>query len=259
MKREIYRAVRDGRKLNTQLAEHDSWRVQFAQPWSYEGTFAYLLPEDGFEGLMQHWPDARQIAGLDVMGSGHIFYELGFGHGAGMALSDARPDDMKNKHGASVDVITGDVLDPASWRAVTEWLRAQDMPDKAFQLILFRPLGGITTIPQHPDLLYTLLQRAWNVLSDQNGELFSVIPYACSNLVHQWVDVCNQIPGVRARMQRFADFRKEYESTLPIGNAYSMPSEAIRFTKTTGAPRQLPQVAYKRYSVNHEYRYDPDE
>lgn len=220
---------------------NDKWQVHFSGPGSYEHSFSYLLdPNETLSSIVDRWSDRESVAGLDIMGSGAVFHGLHLQHGLGMALTDARPATMQAAHGDAVGVVDGNILNLETWKRAEQWIQSRGLEDPHFRLVLFRPVGGVNYIPNDPVTLYTLLQRAWALMSKKDAELFAVVPHDVENLVEAWVEQLNATNGIHARIQT------NHDIAIRTGGVMTMdsPTAAIRMTKSEGAPDELPQTLY---------------
>jgi len=243
-------------KGHEHAAKGDYWSIMFDGDSSYQSTFQLVLDSQPLKKVVDKWSDKDQVAGLDIMGYGAVCESLGLSHGLGIALTDARTADMKQSQMGRIDVAAGNIVQQRTWNTVEEWIQQRGLQDPHFRMIFFRPIAGVNFVPTDPETLFTLFHRAWKLLSKNNGEFFGVVPIAVENLVVQWVQELNHLPGVTARMQtRDAIF--EMNGGLLLNGVRSM-MPAIRITKGAEAPEALPMVSFiSRRGIVSPIEYEP--
>lgn len=248
-------------KANNSLAQKDQWIYQFTGAESYSATFRYLLDNKPLSSVFSKWrrDHRNSVAGLDIMGSGVVLDDLGLQHGLGVALTDARSEQMKRGHDRRIDVLAGDVLRRETWQHISSWLNTrpsiQPQFNKRFSLVLFRPLGGLLYLPKDPDNLYTLMQNAWDVTSAECGQMFITVPTEVHDLVRSWVDVLNKTQGITARMQTMDQILRT-EQFINVENGESaFVGPAIYIEKCTSAPERLPTIDFEKRTDRGYVRY----
>ena len=150
---------------------------------------------------------------------------------------------MRERHGDAIHVIGGDVLRRSTWKAITQWLKGRNLEDPYFRLVLFRPIGGMGSIPHDPKILFSLLQRLWALMSVEGSELFTSIPDETESLVKAWAEQLNATPGITARIQTDKMILESAKNTMIV--QASSPGVAIRLTKRAEAPEKLPPMEFE--------------
>lgn len=198
----------------------------------YDNDFQNVLNGKTLAQLVQERRDkVPEVLVLDFMGYGKPLRRLPLTGGLAVALEDPRNEAKRQEDiGNNIGFVQGNVLQRSTWNKISEWLESQRTSDKKFQLILARPSNGFNCLSADIGLPFVLLQRAWQLLSFDNGMLFTQVPtWIFPNTrfsldVEDWVEILNRTRGVEARFSRSSVScsaalslikRKDSPATLP--------------------------------------------
>lgn len=190
---------------------------------NYDMTFNELL---GRGGLAEVVRDRRKrnlpAVVLDVMSDPTVVRELQPDAGLAIGLTDTRdPAERAADNEHDIDMIVGNVLSKQTWRQVQQWLE-QHAPAKVFDLILARPVAGISTLSNEPEVYYFILNQMWKTLSPNDGTLLAetLLLGQTKEVFLRWLKVVRKTEGM----------------TVHTGGAQS----TLRLTKFSKAPIDLP-------------------
>lgn len=214
--------------------EVENWVRTSGDVGSYTETFRELLDGKKFSDIVQEGKDGgRKTLVMDLMGYGHVLRDLPVSGGLAVALSDPRnrhttyEDSLRN-----ISLKTGDVLLGGTWKKIRDWLGDQDVEDKRFNLILFRPIRGIENITNNIDVNFALLRNLWQILNVDNGMIFAQanIPIGNRDKLHAWVNAIN----------------KSYPGLAKLIDSNGMPfydlGPKLLLVKTPNSPHRLPTL-----------------
>lgn len=145
---------------------------------SYQSFFGRVFETPFRDFLIGRRQEGKNTFVLDLMSPGAVLHQLPIQGGLAVSLGDGRTDEEKMADRENgIDLATGNVLLIEPWKKIHSWLFQHNID--GFDLILCRPDGGLdpSYIPEIKGVYYSLINRAWNVLSPDNGVLLTQVPY----------------------------------------------------------------------------------
>lgn len=140
--------------------------------------------------------------------------------GVAVSLSDLRSDgERKRDARLNVKQTSGDILKSSTWDQIEEQLQGY----KA-DLIMERAHAGFWCIPVSLRLYAILLNRAWGLLSEENGVLIAEVPTLFQSEAKRIID----------------SFRKNNEMDASTGKSLYDGGLYIKMVKTPNSPKKLP-------------------
>lgn len=188
---------------------------------SYEESFDLIL-DGSISDLLKNKPFPVVV---DLMGPSDTIVSLFEAFpskskfGLAVSLEDLRSD-FKKERDANLNVIqiAGDILETSTWNEIKKKL-----PDgRGADLIMERALMGFESLPRDVKVYSMLLNRAWRLLSKNNGVLLAEVEL-----------------GYEAEAARMIEYFKEHKINASIG-ASEDKAAAIKVVKTQNSPEKLP-------------------
>lgn len=207
---------------------------------SYEESFKYLFnPEEGFQDFNQ-WAQQRRFVGrsahiMDLMGRGDFMED--YDSMLGIALTEFRSQEeraaQKNKK-----IIVGNLYQGKIWGKIKKYLTERNF--SGFDLIVCRPLGPFVHKAgfeckfrqEYLEIYFKLLQRAYNLLSPDNGIILTELPEFKGRqeldkaFCSVWMEKL-ECAGVKVKF----DCREQDRGSI-----------CIRMDKSSASPQDLPDV-----------------
>lgn len=165
----------------------DDWEFDqfvFPHPRSPENKTLFPLLGEGVS--LQNIVDARRSAGknthlLELFGSGQILDNPSAADSiTGIRLTDKRYTDRTRSRPAHHDVVSGDIYDNDTWVKLTTHMKEKNIP--SIDIAVCTPVGGwgswanVYPASVYMSIFYPLLQHVYNVLSPDEGTLYSEVP-----------------------------------------------------------------------------------
>lgn len=177
-KRSFLGAVRKAR--NKMSFGVQSWPA-YGSSWAdYTRDFSrYGLQEPDVPALITSRSNPAYVA-IDLM-SDHVALTTLFNSikdNTGLiGLSVHLPGDIPIRNSYSechsqVTDLYGDITEPSTWR-----LLSRRLDGKLADLIIERGFGGLDCLPHHPRFYAILLNKAWTLLSPENGQMILQTPH----------------------------------------------------------------------------------
>lgn len=215
--------------------DYYKWAVRSSNDYPYQKSFLGVLKGRSIQSLVR---DAKAKTGkalvLDLMGYGDVLRKLPIDAGLAIALEDPRRTYDKNlDKEKNITLLEGNILKRNTWNKIDEWLHNKNA-EVGFNLILCRPVRGLSYLTEQQKVHITLLQRLWKLLNSNGGRLITQIQDRLfpSLLMFDWINMLNQMKGIRAdycsRTER--DDYVTFQAFLPV----------ISLIKRKGAPDTLP-------------------
>jgi hypothetical protein len=241
--------IKDQIKINQERGDREShrgkgWRAYGEGIGSYQTSFSEIL---GGKSIVDLLKDKKDIVVVDLMGpSGtldSLFMRLGNKvkkHGVAVSLEDRRSFIRKKVDRAlNVEQLPGDILRSSTWKRLEERLGGR----KA-DLIMQRARAGLACIPNDENLHAMLLNRAWDLLSENNG----VLMVQAATVWSRWET--KNIETTIDTYRIMADTFKLNDIDASVGYSLMFPKwlrflddleySAIRLVKTSQSPEKLP-------------------
>ncbi|MDP3917690.1 MAG: hypothetical protein Q8Q30_00745 [Candidatus Woesebacteria bacterium] len=139
--------------------------------------------------------EGRDVRVLDLMGYGAVLRKLDV-KGLAVALEDARTLEEKQydaKRG--VGFVEGNALSSKTWQKIKEDVKEHGQ----FDLILCRPLAGISQIPENRVVYAAFIQRLYRLTRPDRGTILSEIHYDMKPVVERFSKNINTIEGIIAK------------------------------------------------------------
>lgn len=226
----IRRKIKDAISRGQQIARSEDrgvgWGVWRSGISLYEEYFRPIFSTPFVQFLETRKSEGRGTYTLDLMSLGTILRELPIYGGVALGLGDGRSEKEKRQDRAKdVILITGNVLTRKPYRMVKEWIRQKQRD--GFDLIICRPYGALTHtyIPENKELYYLLLNRAWHLLSRENGLLLTEVPLFLHskggvltlNEMNQWLNTLKEESiEVEYKRERALKLVKNHHSPLNL-------------------------------------------
>lgn len=208
-------AIREKRsRIKVNENEPYNWGMIDSDASSYSDAFGPLLQRCP---IYAHFDDAFQIENAivalkiykqqrlgriprvaDIMSYGSVLEDLDV-PGVAIGLTDRRTSkqvtsDMQSDR----QFIPGDILKASTWVQMNRYVEEHGQ----FDIIMCRPVAGISKIPAHELVQASLFARFYDVLSTDSGTLFTEFRHG----VEQYVDSLNEITGIYADATIGGDF-----------------------------------------------------
>lgn len=90
-----------------------------------------------------------------------------------LGLTPATP--LDSNYDVRIGAINEDLLRIRTWKHIRNWMNERDVD--SFDTIMARPEGGLHNLGNNPAVHFAVLQRAWQLLSPDNGKLFFQIEW----------------------------------------------------------------------------------
>lgn len=165
------RVIRDARHARPLTG----WAVYESEIDDYILSFQDAFSERGLTDFIQGRPSPVVIDMMSSTGAlASLFARLPDKSKRGIAvcLEDARDAVQKTRdEGLGIRLVTGDVMCSATWRKIDEVLNGQPA-----DLIIERAEAGLDYLPIHKRFYAMMAQRAWRVLSREEGMLLAQMP-----------------------------------------------------------------------------------
>lgn len=155
-----------------------AWGVQDSRIEDYAVTFNPLLEDKTLPDLLEETvrrPGRTAI--LDLMASTTVvqqaMYEYGFNYGMAVSLGFKKRIHRgvdRNK----VDSVNTDLTIKKSWNKIRKVMARRGV--SSFDIILSRPVAGITDTKLQLPVLFYMLQESWKLLSVENGIMMFQFP-----------------------------------------------------------------------------------
>lgn len=165
----------------------DKWHAYGTDIESYEISFREVLNGSTILDLLKDRPFPVVI---DLMGPSKavstLFKKFPDKQKLGLAvsLSDLRSGRQKERdEKLNVIQIAGDIMRSSTWNEIERKLQGH----KA-DLIIERARAGLNYLPSDPRLFAMLLNKAWRLLSRENGILMAQIPGELRSQAKTWAD-----------------------------------------------------------------------
>lgn len=203
-----------------------AWGVQDSRIEDYADTFNPVLGNQTLPDLLEETvrrPGRTAI--LDLMASTTVvqqaIYEYGFNYG--MAVSLGFKKRIHRGVGSNeVDSVNTDLTIKKSWNKIRKVMARRGV--SSFDIILSRPVAGITDTKLQLPVLFYMLQEAWKLLSVENGIMMFQFP------THRAKEI---LPYVAGLSEQGLNISWECEP-----DRFRVHSVVIR--KTPESPRLLP-------------------
>lgn len=163
------------------------------------------------------------MAPSDTLAS--LFKQVGSAPTFGLAVSlgDRRDENKKLRDEAlNISQLTGDIMLGSTWRQIREILQGR----KA-DLIMERAVSGLYQLPVDFRFYAILVNKAWNILSDNNGVLLLELPF----------DSEVRIRGVSIR--RWVDLLNRNDIMASVSDL------SLKIIKSAGSPEDLPLLSFR--------------
>lgn len=217
-----------GEKEEASTAEdyfRGKWDIHDSRLHEYDYTFKHVLPMPLKHLLILAAEGKPKPAILDLMASEAVVREavaLGFRYGLAVSLGMTH-DDVPALNGAVVETVNKDLIEQLAWLEIKDRMALNGVP--SFDVILCRPEGGLMHITNSQAIHFELLQRAWRMLSSDNGHLLFQIPFGTYHFAHNYFDELGKVPGLDVTCES------------PFNNQHGVSTHML---KTPLAPKILP-------------------
>lgn len=230
----------------TKEAKSDTKRENAGGGWIWgKGTEPYEINFEGLLGLsvsLDNLLRERKSAGkpafvLDMMAPLDSFL-TGLDNidgGVAVTLTDQRGvlartfDNFQEKLGLKrkLILVTGDIFLRETWSKLDQSMRKLEIKDRGFDLIVARPMAGLSVREKHMPANLSLLRRAWTRLSSDGGRMFFDIGHP------QWAPVASEwIKLLKEKYHMRCEFDAQREAVMLVKDENS-PSE-LPFSKQRG-------------------------
>ena len=222
---EITGQYKQDNSKSTKNGTHESWTV-------YERSFSDYL-EDFYQVvngklLIEHLQSLEKPTVVDLCsGPGAIkdlFYSLDQKNKLGVAvgLTDMRNDrEIARDFSNGIQCVSGDLVDTKTWAKLRKTLNGR----KA-DLVVESAVAGLWRFPQNKKFYAIALNRAWSLLSENNGTLLAEVPES-GVLGEAGIDM----PRWKGLLKdRDFDFAYEFDS----GSGF------LRLKRSIDSPKNLP-------------------
>lgn len=213
----------------------DLWIDRFGDSSAYEETFKMLLDGRTFKEMIGEWKEnGKKVFTLDLLGFGWVFLDLPVDRALSVGLTNLAPTKGEGNIDQRIQMIAGDIYSKKTWKKVADWLNSQEGPDKKFKLILCRPVGAITMVPESLGLLYYFLSSMYELLSNDGGIIFTEVPLFAHGAIQEWAKTVNRYTGIEISYSLDDYFGK--------GEKFDKSVLKMKLVKKKDAPSQLPIV-----------------
>lgn len=172
-------------KIQEEQASGEAWYTKsFEGIESYQQRFSEVLQGQTVEGLLRELRGGREVIALDFMGYGVPLTQCGVAHGLATALTDVRPDELREQQNNKVSFLPGDIFSKALWKEMDDWLSQQQ--EHSFDVILAAPNGGVLAIPKDPNVYYWLMDQLWRRVSRNGGVILVEFSTTQYEMVERW-------------------------------------------------------------------------
>lgn len=230
LKPSLTREIRKRVYLNQDGDDGGRWSIYgFTDIKNYESDFSKVLNGSTIHDLLKN----RQFpVVIDLMAPSGVLATL-FERfpdrqklGLAISLSDLRNYEEKERdERLNVKQIRGDLIRSSTWDEIEEKLQGRKAG-----LIMERALGGLHCIPSNSRFYAMLLNKAWSLLSKNNGVLIAQIPIKFETETGKWISGIINANNIDASIDR-------------VG--VSTELMVIKLVKTPNSPEQLPFSAIK--------------
>lgn len=240
------RRIRRANKERLQKGELDKWPNYYGSDIkSYQEEFNRILRGEKIVDFVKNRPSPVVI---DFMGPSDTIASL-FKRlpkdkpklGLAVSLEDRRSKrQVKRDEELNIQQVAGDITRPSTWQRINEALQGR----KA-DLIMERAVLGLAHIPTNEKFYAIVINKAWQMLSDQNGMLLAQVLgrdklYEYNIRIPQWIDLLKE-KGVDAVYQKSNNFYTPGTFMFLIGqDPIFFPPGSIKMTKTPNSPKDLP-------------------
>lgn len=139
--------------------------------------------------------EGRDVRVLDLMGYGAVIRKLDV-KGLAVAFEDIRtPDEKQYDLVRGVGFVEGNILSSKTWRKIKE----DAEKNGKFDLILCRPLAGLSQIPKSGIVYSSFIQRLYNLTNPDRGTILSETHDSMRPAVDSFREKINQIDGISAK------------------------------------------------------------
>lgn len=147
--------------------------------------------------------------------------------GLAVSLSDGRTF-IRKMLDASMGVhqIAGDIMKSSTWREIDSKLKGR----KA-DLVMERAVGGLDILPINPKLYAILINKAWQILSDQRGVMLLQTPHNAV-LLEAGINIQELVSNLKAKRVNVECFG--------LGAGTQNKRLVLKLVKTPGSPEKLP-------------------
>jgi hypothetical protein len=148
--------------------------------------------------------------------------DLGFKYGLAVSLGFGLGS-LPPAEASVIEIVNGDIVEQSTWQTIDEHMRANAVP--TFDVILSRPLRGLHHFTNSVAMHFELLQRAWRILSPQNGQLLFQIPHMTFGIGVDYLEKLNATSGI----------------TVAIGSSFqNIYGVSVHLQRNPEAPKLLP-------------------
>lgn len=208
------------------------WRIYESSVASYDETFRLALGTS----IASFVKDRKSPVVVDLMAPSFTLLDLFVSStkvsdrdkfGLAVSLEDKRSKiqkwfaKMKN-----VQQIAGDIMLSSTWRDID-----REMQGRKADLIIERAVGGLNILPQRTKLYAMLMNKAWQILSDQGGIMLLQTPFN-DTLLKIGIDIQNFVNDLRAKGIDAEVFG--------LDNRIQNKRLILKLVKTAGSPEKIP-------------------
>lgn len=231
----LTREIRERLLLNRSLGDEEGnqknstgirgWRVYGSEVSNYNKSFREVLNGHSLSSLLKN---KKRAVIIDLMGPSDTIADLfekfykKSRYGLAVSLGDLRNDEqIKRDKRLNIVQIAEDIIKSSTWDEIEEKL--DDRKAKA-DLIMERALAGLAWLPQDPRFLAMLLNKAWELLSEDSGILIAEVPSRFQPEAKKMIE----------------GFRKNYNMNASAAKSDYDGGLYIKLVKTPNSPEKLP-------------------
>lgn len=218
----LTRQIRENKKFL--IVNDDNWATYGSSMDEYNDVFEDVLDKGIFKLLI----DRPNPVVIDLMGPSKaistLFPQIPQQSKLGIALSflDKRtPEEKARDIELNIYQISGDILQRKTWKELEDKLQGR----KA-DLVIARPVAGLTHIPIDKRILTGLISRIWNLLTENNGILL-LQTRSQSEFSKKNIDI-----------EKWIRFLKEKQ--IDARSSFYCISGVLSLIKTPNSPTNLP-------------------